>query len=385
MAVAIITSPAALQPLGAGIRWVLELDSFGAGTVTKKIGYALYESGSDDQITPLRAVRPTGDTTPDQFTIDVTADILAYAKCKTMIPTLGYGSIAAEEEDTSIIQTIYLKYGEILYDSDGCTLSTDDVTNNSPDVAVIASAQQLFQDIDYVSGDPYLLNNMPPAFRVFPDTVAWLWALNAGDTSITYTATLADGTTDVLVSSVDAGHQVGIIGITNAAINNHFPSTLKKLVTSIAFSTGGVMFTAIYGPCEPSRVYHEFHVLDPLGGYNTLMAERVQTEAVVSGDYVHLPINWAAPDFVNTGSQSLSSQTFPSQTYRAKVSNSESRMRQVLALASGTKAMVRVKKDDGTSLLASFRVDPGTVRTYQTDGALDIQFKGQLGHPINVL
>lgn len=385
MAVSIITAPAALQPLGAGVRWVLELDSFGAGTITKKIGYALYESGSDDQITPLRAVRPTGDSTPDQFTVDVTADIIAYGRCKTMIPTLGYGSIAAEEEDTSIIQTIYLKYGEIIYDSDGCTFSTDDVTNNSLDVAVIASAQQLHEAIDYLSGDPYLLNNMPPAFRVFPDTVAWLWALNAGDTSITHIATLADGTTDVLVSSVDAGHQVGIIGITNAAINNHFPSTLKKLVTTIAFSTGGVMFTAIYGPCEPSKIYHEFHVLDPLGGYNTLMAERVQSEVLSSADNVRLPINWAAPDLVNTGTQSISKATFPSQTYRARVTNSESRMRQVIALASGTKAMVRIKKDDGTSILASFHVDPGSVRTYQTDGALDIQFKGQLGHPINVI
>ena len=383
MAVTIESAPNTVQSLGEGVCWTLRLSSFGAGTETKKIGYQLFEQGTDNPITPLRAVRPTGSGTPDDFVVDFTADIIAYGVCRTKLPTLGFGLALFAEEDDEIIQTVYLKYGELTYDSSDCSFAND-VTNDSANHQVIASAAQMYDVLDFNGGDAIQLNNMPLIFQVFPDTVAWLWAYNAGGTSVTYTATFNDGTTDTLVSAFGASHDVGIIGLTNAAIDNHFGSNVIKLETLIAFATGDVTYVANYGACPPTEVYHEIYVLDPLGGYNMLIA-KVQTDVASTAEFASLPLLKGSTDYARTGSVTVDKKSSPVQTYTAKIRNTERALKYVQALAIGTHAFIRIRKTDGSNMMSSFRIEGSTIKIFQTDSAIDLSFKGQIGHPLNVI
>lgn len=391
MAVTQVTAPAQYSPIGNGIWWKLNLDSFGVDPLKNKIICRLFRD-TNAPLTGLLTHKPPGIGTPEDFVIDATKAIKDAAIIRTSIPVNGFGGFGSVENETNIFKGVYLRYGEIVYDSTDCTVSNDDLDSgtNSAVVYAVNAAKNLFDgsQVNFNGIDPFILNHVPCPLNVFYDTRAWVWVWNAESVRVLHTAYYADGTTQTLAGSANAMWKCAIFAITNASLNGYFnESGLFKIESRIYYTTEADgedpstdigTFVTFYSPCNREQVYHELYLLDPLGGLNTFIGERIDTSADSDQQEIELPLDIQSPDHVAQGLQIVEKDTRIEHTLYRKLPNTEEHQRYAQALESATKALIRIKDDSGTSKLAGFILDGG-VQIFRTDSMIEVTMTGKIG------
>ena len=379
MAVSVTESPTSVVPIGEGVRWALLLDSFGTDPITKKIGFQILDEDGNE-LTPLRSVKPPGDGVPVDFIVEAKKVILDAGLIKTKIPTLGYGGGGSAENDDEIMKGVKLLYGDLVFDATDCT-SENNVSTETPVVDVINSALNRWDDKDFTGGDTIVLNNMPKCLNIARDSVVWLWVFNGSGVTCTHTAYYRDGTTAQLIAN--SGFDVAIFAMSNAALAGYFDiDKLIKIEHVFALTGGDVTYTTIYTCNEATKVYHEVHALDPLGGYNTLVAEQATGSSGSDSDVLRFSVDKGNPNYATDGYRVLRKETRASTSLFRRFPNDEDNAKYALALSAATKFLIRVNDENGGAQLVNFIADDDGVQVFRTDSYIEISLSGFIGQPI---
>jgi len=382
MSVSLTQSPAAVVPIGTGVLFKLLLDSFGSDPLQQEIAFQLFRASDNEEITPLRPVKPAGDSVPVAFPVNATKAIKEFGLVETRFPTNGFADTGTVQEDTTIKAGLYLKYGDAIYDSEDCENEAIDTDQTSATIEVINSALNLWDNKDFVAGK-FFLNSMPKVMHIFRDTRVWLWLNNGNGLSISHTAYYRDGTTANLVSNANALWDIPIFSLSNAALSDYFDvDKLVKIESEITIDdVTTVTYTTCYMDCARSQIIQEFYALDPLGGYNTFVGELFETNTDSEQKVTELPLSADVPDYANSGITILEKKTRLEQTYIRKFPNDEEHEKYLTAISAATKFLVRIKDESGASKISNFNVTGG-INVFKTQGLIEISITGTIGTPV---
>lgn len=268
MAVTVTTSPATRSPVYNCIKWILNIDDLGSGDITKKIGYQLFD-GDNNEITALES---TDLVDPE---IDFQEDVRALVQTKLIDHTQ-----TTIVEDDEIYNTIYLRYGDIVYDfgSDTCDV-TNQVVTDTAEITIYNIATQ--PEYDLPTSDEVILSSRPLSLELCKGVPEYIWVLGTLDGDVVYRFYYNDGEPNSqvwnLASALNTVHIIPLAFPESFYGVGVIPdlSTMTKIEIDIAINGGTVTYTRYLKNCCGDIGIHGVYFLEAMGGRALMPMELV--------------------------------------------------------------------------------------------------------------
>ena len=374
MAVIIVSEPLANSSASQCFQWVLQIDDIGAGNITKKVGYQLFDQ-DDNEITIMehRDAAYVG----QKFELDFSSDV--QGRVTTMIP---YPDVPNAIPDPYCIRGFYLKYGELIYDSDNCGLAVNNANIVSTAKYVINGVIQEYEP-DYYNTLPSVITHLPRNTVQCRDARNFTWVLSDGaGLTVEYTSSLG-----TIQSLAIGSNKIAQIPLHPQELLSDW-ETIEYMDVQIGVEMAPFRITFTDDCCNGGK-YSNILYLDPLGGRSMISFEQVESFEL-STSFTELcrykPCNVVGFDEADNankmtvGGRSIYNKVAQERITLVKESSYEEDVaEQFKAFLASTGYHVQYN-DNGVIKFRKFIVDSGTVVYNSAEGIIELRVTGYLAH-----
>jgi len=291
MAVNIVAEPATNRPAGACVEFELELTDAGAGTTKKSLGYQLYND-SNGELTTEEQIPYTG--APEK--VNFSRDLLPQAS--TPFPGVGTQLFGVPVPEAKV--GYYLKYGEILFDTETCTV-TKNITSQSATKYVYNVAPQFFLDHDLFTGNSYVHLTSKPRLnftRRGQNDWIYIWVASGATMYVRLTYQTSDGTFTQNVQSFPGGDGVNVLSVGPANCYVTLPSDVVfyylEFNTSPSWNNKDRFWFRVQTDCTDEAPINEIYWLEPMGGFAGLKFDQVEIGITLASNRYQAPVPCSA-------------------------------------------------------------------------------------------
>jgi signal peptidase I len=272
MSASITSNPNALNPIGNGLIWKIQLSDIGTDPLEKRAGWQL--ESSDGVVAEKSSTRPgsSGDILQLDFGVNIRGLV------KTKLPTI---SALGVQNDTTIIKEFRLKYGDIVINKDTGTV-TDNVSNYSSYYKVFNGANNIWDESLITSSGVYILSYRPSTYNILRGSLDYIWVL--GSTTVTYTVYYSDNTTQSIVQSAPYDANIVPVGLPFLESLLDSPYTVDD-VTTLTILVGSQLYTIGFEEdCQGNSklTFMEVLFLEPAGGRSIMVFQDVDSAGTQS-------------------------------------------------------------------------------------------------------
>jgi len=205
MAATIDSAPADVVAVGNCIRYGVSLSDGGTAPEVKSTGYQLFVEGAAI-MAKIRQIPYTGAT---EY-LDFSKVLRSQVRTTPQQP----GAVVSNVEDADFEKEFYLRYGEVVFNSDTCDTNLSGVSTNDTTKKVANIAFQWFQDQGDLAAGVIPCTNRPATNYVCRDQSDWLWLYkgSAGNYAVIFRVNYNDGTSDAISVEVSPGAKIFSIG-----------------------------------------------------------------------------------------------------------------------------------------------------------------------------
>lgn len=261
MAVTITASPLTNNSAYSCFQWTLQIHDIGAGNITKKIGYQLFDQ-DDNAVTAQEVIGVT--VAGDTVDLDFSGDVQGYVS--TMLP---FADVPNSVPDPYCWRGFYLMYGDVVYDSDTCTTVNNIVTPSTAKYVINGVIQEY--EPDYYNTLPSLMTHLPRYSVQYRDARNFTWVLTDGSgLTVEYTSSL--GT----IQSINLGsNRVAQIPLHPQELLSDW-ETIEYMDVQVGIEMAPFRIAFRDDYCNDGK-YSNVLYLDPLGGRGMISFEQVES------------------------------------------------------------------------------------------------------------
>lgn len=373
MAVTIVSEPLANTSAYQCFQWVLQIDDIGAGNITKKVGYQLFDQ-DDNAVTAeeVIGVSVAGATVE----LDFSGDVQGYVS--TMLP---FADVPNAVPDPYCIRGFYLMYGDVVYDSDTCTTVNNIVTPSAAKYVINGVIQEY--EPDYYNTLPSVITHLPRNTVQCRDARNFTWVLSDGaGLTVEYTSSLG-----AIQSLAIGSNKIAQIPLHPQELLSDW-EIIEYMDVQIGVEMAPFRITFTDDCCNGGK-YSNILYLDPLGGRSMISFEQVETFEL-STSFTELcrykPCNVVGFDEADNaskmtvGGRSIYNKVAQERITLVKESSyQEDVAEQFKAFLASTGYHVQYN-DNGVIKFRKFIVDSGTAVYNSAEGIIELRVTGYLAH-----
>ena len=384
MAVTITSNPGDYQPIGNRFEFGFTIDASGdGGDFVYSIGYQLFDE-DDTAITDIEQIPYSAAEQFVDFENDIKPHIFTTLQDPGDAPILTF--------DSNAQKGFYVTYGQIEFDSAGCTTETSGVSDDSSEYLAINSAWDWYEEYDGLdAGDLVMLSDRPAYNEVTADQDIFV-------------SMFREATDNIFVFRLNYdkdGNQIGstvLNSVVSSGVHIYAMSAFPDTYTGIHHwqvnfteTIGGSPvikeYNFLLSQCADSAI-RELHWIEPKGSQSSIVFETVSfggNQAAGSTFEKYVPSGLTNVQRGKDYGLSRSNvRTFRRVTFSKIMYNTPDLPKWLDGLFASSMHYVKYPLPDGTYIFAKFVIDSGSYEAYN-ENQLILTVSGSIHIPVNAL